>query len=235
MKLRNIVLTIIGIVIIGTQLYAQKPVEMKNKMDSVAYGIGMNIGINLKQDSLMLNLDLVLAGLKDGLYGEEALLTPQQVNDLMMSLQQELSEKQQQQTAAQAGVNKKIGEDFLAQNKKKEGVSVTSSGLQYEVITPGTGKNPTETDMVKVHYTGTLIDGSKFDSSVDRGTPAEFPLNGVIKGWTEGLQLMKEGAKWKFYIPYELAYGENGRPPQIPPASVLIFEVELLEVLPSEN
>jgi len=233
MKLRNLMFAIIGLIFVGAQLYAQKPVEMKNKLDSVAYGIGMNIGTNLKQDSLMLNLDLVLAGLKDGLYGEKTLLTQQEVTELMMALQQELSEKQQSQLASQAEGNKKIGEDFLANNKKKEGVQVTASGLQYEIITPGTGKSPIETDMVKVHYTGTFIDGSKFDSSVERGTPAEFPLNGVIKGWTEGLQLMKEGGKFKFYIPYDLAYGENGRPPQIPPASVLIFEVELLEVLPS--
>jgi FKBP-type peptidyl-prolyl cis-trans isomerase FkpA len=235
MKLKNLMIAIIGIIFIATQLNAQKPVEMKNKLDSVAYGIGMNIGMNLKQDDLMLDLDLVLAGLKDGLYGETTLLTQEQVTNLMMALQQELADKQQAELATQAEGNKKIGEDFLAKNKEKEGVNVTASGLQYEIITPGTGKHPTETDMVKVHYTGTFIDGSKFDSSVDRGTPAEFPLNGVIKGWTEGLQLMKEGGKWKFYIPYELAYGENGRPPQIPPASVLIFEVELLEVLPSGN
>jgi FKBP-type peptidyl-prolyl cis-trans isomerase FkpA len=235
MKCKIMMIALISVILFGTQLSAQKPVEMKTNLDSIAYGIGMNIGMNLKTDDLMLDIDLIKQGLFDSMYGESTLLNEQQVTELMMALQEELSEKQQAQMDSQKIENMLQGQSFLDENKKRDGVSETSSGLQYEIIEPGTGKHPTETDMVKVHYSGTFIDGSKFDSSYDRGTPAEFPLNGVIKGWTEGLQLMKEGAKWKFYIPYDLAYGENGRPPQIPPASVLIFEVELIEVLPSGN
>jgi len=127
--------------------------------------------------------------------------------------------------------NKKEGEAFLDENKKKDGVQVTASGLQYKVIQMGNGEKPTETSTVKVHYKGTLIDGKEFDSSYKRNQPAEFPLNQVIKGWTEGLQLMPVGSKFEFYIPYNLAYGEEGREPVIPPASVLIFEVELLDIV----
>ncbi len=235
MKFKIFLLAVISFVLLGAQLNAQKPVEMKTKMDSIAYGIGMNIGINLKTDDLLLNLDLIHAGLRDAMYEENTLLTQEQVTTLMMALQQELSTKQEAEMSTQMDENKIKGQEFLDENKKKEGVNVTASGLQYEIIQPGTGKHPTETDKVRVHYSGTFIDGSKFDSSYDRGTPAEFPLNGVISGWTDGLQLMKEGGKWKFYIPYELAYGESGRPPQIPPASVLVFEVELIEILDAEQ
>ena len=234
MKLKLMLFAFIGIFFLTVQSQAQKPIEIKTKMDSIAYGIGMNIGLNLKADSLMLNIDMIKAGLSDAMYEESTVLTEEEVRTLMMSLQQELQQKRQAEVSAQMEVNKKKSEEFLAENQKKGGVKVTESGLQYKIIEPGQGESPTATDKVKVHYKGTLMDGTVFDSSYDRGQPAEFPLNGVIEGWTEGLQMMKEGGKWMFYIPYELAYGEAGRPPQIPPASVLIFEVELLDVLPEK-
>jgi FKBP-type peptidyl-prolyl cis-trans isomerase len=141
-----------------------------------------------------------------------------------------MQKRQAEKMQAMYTKNIEEGENFLAENKKREGVQETTSGLQYEVITMGTGAKPVETDMVKVHYTGMLIDSTKFDSSVDRGAPAEFGVNQVIQGWQEGIQLMPVGSKFKFYIPYELGYGENGTGP-IPPYSVLVFEVELLEIV----
>ena len=142
-----------------------------------------------------------------------------------------LQAAQQAKTAEQATKNKAEGDKFLAANKTKPGVKTTASGLQYSVVKEGTGKKPTAESTVKVHYTGTLLDGTKFDSSVDRGEPAQFPLNGVIAGWTEGLQLMSVGSKYKFFIPYDLAYGERGAGADIKPYSALVFEVELLEIL----
>ena len=231
MKLLLAYFAFIGIVLVSCNANADKPAEMKTKMDSIAYSIGMNIGTNLKSDSLMMNTKMIEAGLNDALYSDETLITTEQASALMMSLQQEMASKQEGRLKNQQGDNMKMGEDFLIENKKKDGITETASGLQYEILKPGTGKKPLATDMVKVHYLGTLLDGTKFDSSYDRGEPIEFGLNRVIKGWTEGLQLMKEGAKWKFYIPYQLAYGEAGRPPQIPPAALLIFEVELIQVV----
>jgi FKBP-type peptidyl-prolyl cis-trans isomerase FkpA len=142
--------------------------------------------------------------------------------------------KEMEGKMAEAGTkSKKVGEDFLAGNKSKEGVKTTPSGLQYKVLKEGKGAKPKATDVVKVHYRGTLVDGTEFDSSYKRGEPIEFPLNGVIKGWTEGVQLMTPGSKYQFFIPSELAYGEEGRPPTIPGNSALIFEVELIEVKPA--
>lgn len=207
---------------------ADKPatkMDDKKLLQDVSYAVGLNIARNWKQQSVQFDVDQVAQGIKDVLGDKTPRLDEKQVQEAITAYQAKLKEEQQ----AQGGKNKKAGEDFLAANKKKEGVKATASGLQYQVIKEGTGAQPKATDTVKVHYTGTLLDGKKFDSSVDRGEPAEFPLNGVIKGWTEGLQLMKTGAKYKFFIPSDLAYGENS-PPGIPPNSVLTFDVELLEV-----
>ncbi len=202
-------------------------VSMKTYKDSLSYTFGVDMGNYLKSAGQDINVDVfadaVSTVLKDG---EQKLST-----EVMMEIQNKMREEMMKKAEVSSSQNKEIGIKFLEENKKKEGIKVTESGLQYEVLNEGTGLKPTIDHTVKVHYAGTTLDGKEFDSSVKRGTPAEFPLNGVIKGWTEGLQLMKVGAKYKFYIPAELAYGERGAGAMIEPNSALIFEVELLDIV----
>jgi FKBP-type peptidyl-prolyl cis-trans isomerase len=209
---------------------AAEPVHFKSQQDSIAYAIGTNWGSMMKKDSLYFDVKVLAAGINDALNADKLALTDEQIAAAFQTLNQKMTEKQQKITAEKADKAKAEGDKFLAENKKKAGVKVTASGLQYEVLTPGKGKTPTPTSKVKVHYTGTLLSGKVFDSSVERKQPAEFGLNQVIKGWTEGLQLMQEGAKYKFYIPGELGYGVRGAGADIGPNETLIFEVELLEV-----
>jgi FKBP-type peptidyl-prolyl cis-trans isomerase len=199
--------------------------ELTNPKQKASYAIGVNIGKGIKQQNVDVDFDMIAKGMKDGAAGTVALTDPE-LQEAVMALQKDLQNK-----AAELGVkSKKEGEDFLAANKGKEGVKSTASGLQYKVIKEGKGPKPKSTDTVKVHYRGTLLDGTEFDSSYKRGEPVEFPLDGVIKGWTEGLQLMTVGSKYQLYIPATLAYGEPGNR-GIPPNSTLIFEVELLEIV----
>lgn len=194
-------------------------------MDKVSYALGMGIGQQLKSMvGTAFSIDDFTQSIKDILAGEKTAMTH---NEAQALLNKYFSEKQEQ-AGAEA---KKAGEEFLKENAKKEGVVVCKSGLQYKVITEGTGKSPKATDKVRCHYEGFLIDGTVFDSSVQRGEPADFPLQGVIAGWTEGLQYMKEGGKTRFFIPYMLAYGEGGAGASIPPYATLIFDVELINVL----
>ena len=194
-------------------------------MEKISYALGMVIGHNLKSMGVNgLDGEKFAQAVKDVLAGNKTTLTDggaQQVVTAFLQAQEEEKGKEA----------RKAGEDFLAENAKKEGVVVLPSGLQYTVLTEGKGKKPSATDNVKCHYEGTLIDGTVFDSSYRRGEPATFPLNGVIAGWTEGVQLMGEGAKFRFFIPYNLAYGSRGAGQQIPPYAALIFDVELIEVL----
>jgi FKBP-type peptidyl-prolyl cis-trans isomerase FklB len=208
---------------------------LKTNLDSVAYSIGLNLGKNLKNDSLMIDINVFAKGVSDAMTGTKALLTDEQIAKLMQAFQQDLQMKQQEREAKKGSANKTIGDKFLAENKTKAGVKTTESGLQYKIEKEGTGPSPKPEDTVKVHYTGKLLDGKVFDSSVERGQPVEFALNRVIKGWTEGLQLMKEGGKATFYIPSDLAYALRGAPPQIGPNETLIFEVELLQVKPAKK
>ena len=209
----------------ATPAVSHAKVEMKTAMDSIAYSVGTNWGTMMKTDDLNLNLDVLKQGMEDAIKGTKLALTDEQI----ASYFKQLSEMVQAKLGAAA---KAEGAKFLAENGKRKGVSTTPSGLQYEVVTPGKadGKKPTATSKVKVHYAGTLINGKKFDSSYDRNEPIEFELNRVIPGWTEGVQLMSEGAKFKFYIPSEIGYGERGAGADIGPNETLIFEVELLEV-----
>lgn len=190
-----------------------------------SYVIGVNIGKGMKQQGLDADFDMILKGMKDGAAGTPA-LTDEEMQQAMMELQKEMQGK-----AAELGTkSKKEGEEFLAANKSKEGVKATPSGLQYKVLKEGKGPKPKATDTVKVHYRGTLLNGTEFDSSYKRGEPVEFALDQVIKGWTEGLQLMPVGSKYEFWIPSQLAYGEPGNR-GIPPNSTLVFEVELLDIV----
>ena len=199
-------------------------------MDKVSYALGLNIGKQLaSMGAEGLNIDDFAQAIKDVLAGREQ-MTMSESQQVVQKFFQEAEAKQRAKAAEMGKAAKAEGEKYLAENAKKDGVITTKSGLQYMVLTEGTGKSPKATDSVKCHYEGFLINGTVFDSSIQRGEPATFPLGGVIAGWTEGLQLMKEGGKTRFFIPYNLAYGESGAAGSIPPYAALIFDVELIEV-----
>lgn len=198
--------------------------------DRAAYVIGYNLGRQLKQNDIAANTDLIVKGLRDGLGGAAGLLTEEEMQAAMQAFQQQVMTQQQEKQKVVGEKNKTEGEAFLAKNKERQGVKTTASGLQYEVLKEGTGAQPKATDTVTVHYKGTLMDGTPFDSSYDRGEPATFVLNQVIPGWTEGVQLMKAGGKYKFYIPAALGYGDRGAGGIIGPNAPLVFEVELISV-----
>lgn len=191
-----------------------------------SYAIGQQIGQNLKSQSIEVDADVLAMAITEAAQGKESKLTKEQIQEAMSKLQENAMKKQQ----ADAEENKKKGAEFLEKNKSAANVKTTPSGLQYQVVTEGTGPVPKADDVIKAHYKGTLITGEQFDSSYDRGQPAEFPVKGVIPGWTEALQMMKVGSKFKLWIPAELAYGPSPRP-GIPANSVLAFEVELLEIV----
>lgn len=207
----------------------EKPV-LKDGKEKISYIIGMEIGGNFKKQSIDIDPDTLARGIKDGLSGAKPLLSEQEAREVMTTFEKEMRSRQEAAQQAAGEKNKKEGEVFLAENKKKEGVKTLPSGLQYRVIKAGTGKKPAATDTVTTHYRGTLINGTEFDSSYKRGKPASFPVNGVIPGWTEALQLMEEGAKWQLFIPSNLAYAERGAGRVIGPHSTLIFEVELISI-----
>ena len=201
----------------------------KDQKEKVSYSIGLDIGNGLKRSEVDVNLDILEKGLQDGVSGAQPQMTEEEIQKTMQAFQEEMRAKMEKAKAEQGEKNKKEGTAFLEENKKKEGVVTLPSGLQYQVITEGKGAKPKNTDTVKTHYRGTLINGTEFDSSHKQGQPATFPVVGVIPGWTEALQLMPVGSKWKLFVPSELAYGENG-PPMIGPNATLIFEVELLDI-----
>ena len=216
------------------QVADEKAEIFTTEMDKVSYIIGTQIAGNLKKAEIEANLELLIQGLKDTLEGKEPAIDQAQMQKIYSDWQQSMRAERLAKQKKEAAENLTAGTAFLEANKSKEGVIVLPSGLQYKVITEGTGNIPTADDRVKTHYRGTLIDGTEFDSSYKRNQPAEFRVKGVIKGWTEALQLMKEGAKWELYIPANLAYGERGRP-SIPPNSTLIFEIELIEIVKPAN
>ena len=205
--------------------------EPQIDMGKVSYVIGTRIAQNLKAQGVDIVLDSLISGIKDVLTGKELALSPEESQKILAVFQQRLMARQVAERAQQAAKNLAEGQAFLEKNKTKEGVKVLPSGLQYKVIKEGTGETPKAEDKVRVNYRGTLIDGTEFDSSYKSNEPIEFPVNRVIKGWIEALQLMKVGSKWELYIPANLAYGERGKPPVIPPNATLIFEVELLDIV----
>lgn len=222
-------ITAISLLFLTSTVYAEEKAVLKDQRDKVSYGIGMDIGKSLRNQSIDVDPDLITRGIKDMLSGAKPLMTDQESRDTMMNFQKEMMAKQMERMKELGEKNKKEGEAFLAENKKKEGVVTLPSGLQYKVIKEGAGETPKATDTVTTNYRGTLIDGTEFDSSSRRGQPATFKVNGVIPGWTEALQLMKAGSKWQLFIPSNLAYGERG-PREIGPNATLIFEVELLSI-----
>jgi FKBP-type peptidyl-prolyl cis-trans isomerase FklB len=208
-----------------------KPLVLTTEKDKQSYAIGLNVGKNLHRDDIDVEPKIVLQGIEDALADGKVLLTDDQIKTVMTDLQTQVRQKQEEKRQAAAESNKKDGTAFLAANAAKEGVITLPSGLQYKVLVAGTGAKPAATDSVVCNYRGTLLDDTEFDSSYKRGQPATFPVGGVIKGWTEALQLMPTGSKWQLFIPPDLAYGERGQGP-IGPNSTLVFEVELLSIQP---
>lgn len=207
--------------------------ELTTEQQKLSYSLGLIVGGQLKQDVQDVDLEAFQEGVQTIYKDGEPLLTPEQVNQVMQAFQQRKMEEQRQAIAKLAQENLEKGQAFMAENGKKDGVTTTESGLQYQQLQAGNGKKPAATDNVEVHYRGTLVDGTEFDSSYARGEPVTFPLNGVIPGWTEGVQLMDEGSKARLVIPSELAYGPGGMGNAIGPNETLVFEIELLKILPA--
>ena len=228
MKLR--VMAGLGILFLVSQVYAEENLVLKNQRDKVSYSIGMAMGKDFKKQLIDIDPDILAKGIKDAFAGGKALLTDQEINETMTAYQKELMAKQEEFLKKVGEKNKAEGEAFLAENKKKEGIKTLESGLQYKVIKAGNGKKPTLSDTVTIHYRGTLIDGTEFDSSYRRGEPAPLSISRLIPGWKEALQLMEVGEKWQLFIPSNLAYGERAAGPNIGPNATLIFEVELFSI-----
>jgi FKBP-type peptidyl-prolyl cis-trans isomerase FklB len=218
------------IFVLAGSLHAAEEVTLKTPKEKISYIIGVQIGSQLKGDSMDVDPNLVGRGIQDAIAGNKLLLSDQDAKDTMNAFQKEQAVRQTAEKKKQGEKNKKEGDVFLAENKKKTGVKTLPSGLQYKVLKEGTGKMPKATDTVTTNYKGTLIDGKEFDSSYRRGEPATFQVSGVIPGWTEALQLMKEGSKWQLFVPPQLGYADRGAGNQIGPNATLIFEVELISV-----
>ncbi len=215
---------------LSAPLYADsKPAAPKGTKDQASYAIGTNIGRDLKSSELDVNAAMLAQGIQDAFAGKSA-LSDEEIKTALTTFQKEMEEKMEAKQKAAGEANKATATKFLEENKKKDGVKTTKSGIQYKVVTEGKGAKPKASDTVKVHYAGKLINGTEFDSSYKRGEPVEFPLEGVIPGWTEIVQLMPVGSKWEVVIPAELAYGDRGQPPVIGPNETLLFEIELLDI-----
>ena len=223
----------LGFVFLAGVCLAGEAPEITSEKGKINYSIGYQIGGDFKRQGIELDPDLVVKGIKDGLAETKPLMTQQEMRKTLVDLKKKIVADQRKQQTEKAKKNLAEGEAFLAGNAKKEGVVTLPSGLQYKVLAEGKGKSPVATDNVTVHYKGMLIDGTEFDSSFKRGKPATFRADRIIAGWKEALLLMKEGAKWRLFIPAKLGYGERGAGPKIPPNATLIFEVELLSVTPS--
>lgn len=209
---------------------ATEAVKLDTQTAKASYSIGSQLGAQVAQAKDMIDQDALILGFKDSLAGVELQITPEEMQTAMQTFQKSMMEKQQSKQKAASTTNIEEGTKFLTENKAKDGVKTTDSGLQYKIIKKGSGETPKLTDTVVTHYSGTLINGKVFDSSYTRNKPATFPVNGVIKGWTEALQLMEVGSKWQLFIPSDLAYGDRGAGADIGPNQVLIFEIELLEI-----
>jgi FKBP-type peptidyl-prolyl cis-trans isomerase len=229
MKKCAIALVLLGL--LGCQSPGQKSTKLETKKDTISYSIGLNLGNSLQHDSVSINPDVFLQGVLDASADSaKRMLTNKEVGDILEGFMTELRDKRIAQLKASGEKNKAEGEKFLAENAKNPDIVTLPSGLQYRVLVMGKGKKPTAKSTVTAHYIGKLLDGTEFDNSYKRGEPATFPVTNVIKGWMEGLQIMKAGSKYEFFIPPDLAYGEKGAGGVIPPSAMLIFQVELIAV-----
>jgi len=211
--------------------FAADRIKVETEKEKISYSIGFNVGSNLKNQSIDVKLDVFLRGVKDALTSGDTLIPTREMREVLTAFNKKQKGEREMRQKEASAKNKVAGDRFLAENKGKPGVITLKSGLQYKVITQGKGPKPTDTDTVRTHYRGTLLNGTEFDSSYARGKPAEFPVKGVIKGWTEALQLMNVGSKWELYIPANLAYGDRGAGAKIGPGATLVFEIELLGVV----
>ncbi len=227
--MKHLLTIILSIAVMFSICLAEEKIELKDQKDKESYSLGYQFGHNLKTQGVDINLDVYTSGIKDALGDKEPQMSQEEIRATITGLQQRLQAARQKELKEMAAKNVEEGKKFLAENQKKGGIKTLPSGLQYKIIAEGSGKMPKTEDTVTVNYKGTLIDGTEFDSSYKRSEPATFKVNGVIKGWTEALQLMKEGSKWQLFIPSELGYGERGQG-RIPPNSTLIFEVELISI-----
>ncbi|MBW6508904.1 MAG: FKBP-type peptidyl-prolyl cis-trans isomerase [Desulfuromonadales bacterium] len=225
--MKKLFTALLVVVVAATVSYSA---TFETEAEQVGYAIGMNIGLSMKMQQLDIDPEMVSAGLVAAFKGELTLMDEDQMAQTLMAFQQQMQMREMAMMAAEAEKNVAESATYLEQNSKKAGVVTTKSGLQYRVLSKGKGISPKVNSSVEVHYRGTLIDGTEFDSSYTRGEPARFPVANVIPGWTEALQLMQEGDKWELTIPAELAYADQGAPPVIPPNAALVFEVELLKV-----
>ena len=230
MKLR--IIAVLGFGLATVSLQAEDKSDFKDQKEKLSYAYGLNYGQAFKRQESDIDPDVVAKAIKDVLAGVTPRLSEKEARETIMAYQKEMRAKQEEKNKVLAEQNKKDGAAFLAENAKKEGVKVTPSGLQYKILTEGTGEIPKSTDSFSTQYRGTLIDGKEFDSSYKRGQPASFAVTGVIKGWTEALQMMKTGSKWQLFIPSDLAYGDRGTGRDIPPGAALIFEIELVSIKP---
>ena len=229
--MKSLIAIVIGLGAATLTLSAQDQPALESQKDKVSYAIGLSVGTSLQRQGFDVNTEVLSRALRDVIEGKEPAMTETDARQVLQAYNEERAQKAEAERAAQAAVNKEAGAAWLAENAKKEGVVVTESGLQYKVLTAGSGKEVTQNDTVTVNYHGTLIDGTVFDSSVDRGQPATFRVTGVIPGWTEALLKMKVGDKWQLFIPSDLAYGDRAMSDKIKPGSTLIFEVELLDTV----
>jgi FKBP-type peptidyl-prolyl cis-trans isomerase FklB len=227
--MRHIIAAGLGIIMLSASCFAAEKFELKDQKDRESYSLGYQFGQSLKHQGLDINLDVYSAGIRDALSGAKPQMSQEEVSKTVSEIQSRVMAARQKELQETAGKNLVEGKAFLEANRKKEGVKTSSSGLQYKVLADGNGKTPKAADEVTVHYRGALIDGTEFDSSYKRGKPLTLKVNGVIRGWTEALQMMKEGSRWQLFIPPDLAYGERAMG-RIPPNSTLIFEVELISV-----
>jgi FKBP-type peptidyl-prolyl cis-trans isomerase FklB len=226
----RVILALLGVGLLVSVCVADEKPEIKDQKDKISYSLGYRVGGDFKRQGIEINPALIMQGIQDALTGAEPHMTTQEMRQIMMELKRKIVAKHRQERQQAAEKNLAEAKAFLAENGKKDGVKTLPSGLQYTVLEAGSGKTPKAGDTVTVHYRGTLINGTEFDSSRKRNHPATFQVDRVIHGWTEALQLMQEGAKWQLFIPPDLAYGERGAGAKIPPNSALIFEVELLSV-----
>jgi len=228
-SMKYISIAIVGLVAAGSVCMASEQPDLASENDRIKYRLGYQVGGDLKRQQVEVDGDILLRGIRDAMNGTTPLLGEEEMHQTLIELKRRVVALQAQERAAEQQKNLQAGEAFLAENAKQDGVVVLASGLQYRVLEAGTGKQPAATDTVTVHYRGTLIDGTEFDSSYSRNKPATFRADRVIKGWQEALQLMQEGAKWELFIPAKLGYGERGAG-KIKPNSALVFEVQLIKV-----
>jgi FKBP-type peptidyl-prolyl cis-trans isomerase FklB len=228
--MKYFLMTLLSVAFLLSICYADEKLDLKDQKDKESYSLGYQFGQNLKNQGVDINLDIYTSGIRDALGGKDSLMSQEEIRATIGELQKRVMAARQKELKEEAEKNLAESKAFLEENKKKDGIKTLPSGLQYKILTEGSGKTPKATDTVTVHYRGTLINGTEFDSSYKRSQPVTFQVNGVIRGWNEALQLMKGGSKWQLFIPPELAYGERAAGPQIPPNSTLIFEVELISV-----